>query len=71
VSNNNSSLDIGVSLASSSSYRRLISVLAAISSAWGVKTVIVSLLEVVKGPTAALPATVFLSMVVRVLGNSR
>jgi hypothetical protein len=33
--------------------------------------VAVLLLEVVKGPTAALPAAVFLSMVVGVLGNFR
>jgi hypothetical protein len=31
--------------------------------------VAVSLLEVVKGPTAALPAAVFLGIVVGVLGN--
>jgi len=33
--------------------------------------VIVLLLEIFKGPIVALPATVFLSIVVRVLGNSR
>jgi hypothetical protein len=31
--------------------------------------VAISLLEVFKGPTAALPATIFLSIVVGVLGN--
>jgi len=36
----------------------------------GGKIVIILLLEVFKGPIAALPATVFLSIVVRVLGNS-
>jgi len=33
--------------------------------------VIVLLLEVFKGPIAALLATIFFSIVVRVLGNSR
>jgi hypothetical protein len=70
VSDNNLLLDIGVSLALSSSRSRLISALAAASSAWGVKTVIVLLSEVFKGLAAALPAAVFLGMVVRVLGNS-
>jgi hypothetical protein len=54
-------------LSSSRSY--LISVLAAISSTWGFKLVAVLLLEVFKGPTAALPAAIFLSIVVGVLGN--
>jgi len=71
LSNNNLLLDIGVSLALSSSYSYLISVLAAASSAWGVKTLIISLSKVFKGPTAALPTAVFYSMVVGVLGNSR
>jgi hypothetical protein len=59
-----------VSLVSSSSYSRLISVLAAASSNWGVKILIVSLSKVFAGPTATLPAAVFYSMVVGVLGNS-
>ena len=68
---NNLLLGIGVSLVSSSSQSRLISVLAAASSSQGVKTATVSLLEVFIGPTAALPATVFLSIVIGVLGNFR
>ena len=63
-------LDIGVFLVLSSSYNRLILALAAISSAWGVKTLIISLFEAFAGPIAALPATIFYSMVVGVLGNS-
>ena len=53
----------------SSSYSRLILVLAAISSNWGVKTLIVSLSKVFVGFTAALPTAVFYSIVVGVLGN--
>jgi hypothetical protein len=53
-----------VSLVLSSSRSRSISVLAAASSAWGVETVTVLPLEVFKGPTATLPAAVFLSIVV-------
>jgi hypothetical protein len=60
-----------VSLVLSSSRSRLISALATISSAWGVKTLIISLSEVFKGPTAALPAAIFLSIVVGALGNFR
>ena len=71
MSNNNLLLDIGVFLTLSSSRSYLILVLATVGSAWGVKIVIISLLEVFKGPTAALLATVFLSIVVRVLSNSR
>ena len=63
-------LDIGVFLVLSSSRNYLISALAATSSAWGVKILIVSLSKAFIGPTAALPATVFYGMVVRVLGNS-
>ena len=59
----------GVFLASSSSHSHLISALVAINSAWGVKTLIVSLSKVFAGPTAALP-TIFRSIVVEVLGNS-
>ena len=66
---NELTLDAGVSLALSSSQSRSISVLAAVSSCWGFKTLTVSLLEVFKGPTAALPAAIFLGMVVGVLGN--
>jgi len=65
----NSLLGIGVSLVLSSSRSRLILALAAISSSWGVETATVLLLEVFAGPVAALPATVFLGMVVGVLGN--
>ena len=64
-------LDIGVSLASSSSYSRLISALVTISSFKGVETVIVLLSEVFKGPIAALPATVFLGIVLIGLYNFR
>jgi hypothetical protein len=64
VSNNDLLLDIGVSLALSSSRSYLISALAAVSSASGVKTVIVLSLEVFKGPMAALLAAVFLGMVI-------
>ena len=58
-----------MSLVLSSSQSRLISALAATSFSWGVKTVTISLLEVFAGPIAALPAAVFLGMVVGVLGN--
>ena len=54
----------------SSSRNHLILALAAISFAWGVKTLIISLSEAFTGPIAALPTAVFYSMVVRVLGNS-
>jgi len=64
VSDNDLLLDIGVSLALSSSRNYLILVLAAISSAWGVKIVIILLSEVFKGPTADLLAAIFLGMVV-------
>ena len=64
-------LDIGVSLVLSSSRNYLISALAAISSAWGVKTLIISLSKAFVGPITALPAAMFYGMVVRVLGNSR
>ena len=67
---NRSSLDVGVSLVPSSSYSRLISALAAASSAWGVKTLIISSSEVFAGPAAVLPTAVFYSIVVGVLGNS-
>ena len=63
-------LDIGVFLVLSSSYSRLILVLAIISSAQGVKTLIISLFKVFVGPIATLPIAVFYSMVVRVLGKS-
>ena len=65
-----SSLDIGVFLVLSYSYSCLISALAAISSAWGVKTLIVSLSEAFTGPIVALPTAMFRSIVVGVLGNS-
>ena len=54
----------------SSSRNCLILALAAISSAWGVKILIISLSKAFVGPIAALPTTMFYSMVVRVLGNS-
>ena len=59
-----------MSLVSSSSHSRLISALAAASSIWGVKTLIVSLSKVFAGPIATLPATMFYSIAVRVLDNS-
>ena len=62
-------LGIGVSLISSSSQSCLILALAIISSSWGVKTATVLLLEVFAGPAAALPAAIFLGIVVGVLGN--
>ena len=58
-------------LVSSSSHSRLILVLAIASSAWGVKTLIISLSKAFMGPIAALPTTVFCGIVVGVLGNSR
>ena len=57
-------LNIGVFLALNSSYSYLISILAAISSAWGVKILIVLSLEAFKGPVAALLAIIFFSIVV-------
>jgi len=62
--------DIGVSLASSSSCNYLISALAAVSSAWGFKTVTISLSKVLEGPAANLLAAVFHGIVIKVLGNS-
>ena len=67
---NELSLDVGVFLVSSCSHSRLILVLAAVSSAWGVKTLIISLSKAFAGPTVALPAAVFRGIVVGVLGNS-
>jgi len=61
--------DAGVFLALSSFYNCLILALAAVSFAWGVKTLIVFLSEVFAGLAAALPVTVFCGIVVRVLGN--
>ena len=58
-----------MSLVLSSSYSRLILVLATISSIWGVKTLIISLSKVFIGPVATLPTTMFYSIVVGVLGN--
>jgi hypothetical protein len=62
-------LNIGVFLALNSSYSYLILVLAAVSSAQGVKMVIILSLELFKGPAAILLAAVFLGIVVRALGN--
>ena len=59
--------NIRVSLALSSSYNHLILVLAAIRSAWGFKTVIVSLSKVLEGPAGALLATVFWGIVAGVV----
>ena len=67
--NNNLLLNTGVFLALSSFCSYLILVLAAISSALGVKTVIILSLEVFKGPIANLLAVVFLGIVVQLLGN--
>jgi len=61
-------LDIGVSLALSSSQSHLILVFTAASSSWGFKMVVVLPSEVFTGHAAALPAVVFLSIVVP-LGN--
>ena len=71
MSNNDLLLNTRVSLALISFYSHLILALAAANSAWGVKTVIVSLLKVFKSPTAALPVTVFFGIIIRVLGNSK
>ena len=60
-----------MSLVLSSPYSRLILVLAAISSTYRVEILIISLSKAFAGPIAALPATVFYSIVVGVLGNSR
>ena len=65
-----SSPDIGVSLALSSSCNYLISALAAVSSAWGFKTVTISLSKVLEGPAADLLTAVFHGIITRVLGNS-
>ena len=54
----------------SCSHSRSISALAATSSAWGVKTLIVSLSKAFAGPIAALPTAMFYGIVVGVLGNS-
>ena len=59
-----------MSLVLSSPYSRLISVLATASSAYRVKTLIVSSSKAFIGPVAALPTMVFYSIVVGVLGNS-
>ena len=71
MSVNNLLLDIGVFLALINFCSYLILVLAAISSASGVKTVIILFLEVFKSPVADLLATVFLGIVVQLLGNFR
>ena len=60
-----------VSLASSSFYSHLISVLVAVSFVWGVKTLIVFLSEVFMGPVTALLATVFCNIIIKMLGNSK
>ena len=57
-------------LVSSSSRSRLILVLAAANSAWGVKTLIISLSKAFASPIAALPTTIFYGIVVGVLSNS-
>ena len=51
--------NVGVSLALSSFYNRLILALAAIRSAWGFKIVIILLSKVLEGPVGALLAAVF------------
>ena len=58
-----------MSLALSSSCSHLISALAVVSSSWGVKTVIVSLSEVFKGPIASLLAAIFFGIIIVVLYN--
>ena len=59
-----------MSLVLSSPYSYLISVLAIASSVLGVKILIISLSKAFAGPIAALPTTIFHSIVVGVLGNS-
>ena len=59
-----------MSLVLSSPYSCLISALAAISSAYSIKILIISLSKAFIDPTAALPTTIFYSIVVGVLGNS-
>ena len=59
-----------MSLVLSYSRNRLILVLAAASSTWGVEILIIFLSKAFAGPIAALPTTVFYSIVVEVLGNS-
>ena len=54
----------------SNSCSRLISALAIISSASRVKILIISSSKAFAGPIAALPTTIFYSIVVGVLGNS-
>ena len=58
-----------MSLVLSSPYSRLILVLVTISSTYRVKTLIISLSKAFAGPIAALPTTIFYSIVVGVLGN--
>ena len=53
----------------SCSRSRLISALAAASSAGGVKTLIISSSKAFAGPTVALPTAMFRGIVVGVLGN--
>ena len=53
------------------SYSCLILVLAIVSSTYWVKTLIISLSKAFAGPIATLPTTIFYSIVVGVLGNSR
>ena len=60
-----------MSLVLSSPYSRLISALAAIRSAYGVKILIISLSKAFAGPIATLPTTIFYSIVVGVFSNSR
>ena len=56
-------LDIGVSLALSSSHNHLISALVAMCFAWGFEAVAVSLSKVFAGPAVALLAVVFWGIV--------
>ena len=59
-----------MSLVLSSPYSCLILVLAAISSAYRVKILIISLSKAFAGPIATLPTAMFYGIVVGVLGNS-
>ena len=59
-----------MSLVLSSPYSRLILALAAVSSVWGVKILIISLSEAFAGPIATLPTTIFYS-IVGVIGYTR
>ena len=60
-----------MSLVLSNPYSRLILVLAIVSSAYGVKILLIYLSKAFMGLIATLPTTIFYSIVVGVLDNSR